>query len=340
MFILTIIEVILIIGFLIFIHEGGHYLACKACKVKVKEFAIGFGPKIFAKQGKETLFTLRALPLGGFNDILGESEKVDDERAYCNAKLHKRMFIILAGPLVNIICGILVYFIVVLFMSGVPTNVIAEIMPEMKAATSGIEVGDTILKLDDTEIHDSYDITTFLLNADETPVLFTVKKANGEIKEYNVEKTEYTGSYVIGIVSVVDKNKSFAENWDSAVKSTSLYLIKTYISVRNMFTGHFRMDQVMGPIGITSLVAETDKVSDLVYLISVISISLGVTNLLPIPALDGGKFVLLLVEGVTRKPVSTKVEETLGSIGFIFLISLAIFVATNDLVRVLRGVFG
>ena len=163
MFILTIIEVILIIGFLIFIHEGGHYLACKACKVKVKEFAIGFGPKIFAKQGKETLFTLRALPLGGFNDILGESEKVDDERAYCNAKLHKRMFIILAGPLVNIICGILVYFIVVLFMSGVPTNVIAEIMPEMKAATSGIEVGDTILKLDDTEIHDSYDITTFLL---------------------------------------------------------------------------------------------------------------------------------------------------------------------------------
>ena len=340
MFILTIIEVILIIGFLIFIHEGGHYLACKLCKVKVKEFAIGFGPKIYSKQGKETLFTLRALPLGGFNDILGESEKVDDERAFCNAKLYKRMFIILAGATVNIIFGILVYFIVAFFVSGVPMNVIGEIMPDMKVENSGLEVGDTILKMDDMDIHNSFDIAEFMINADDKPVLFTVKKPNGEIKQYNVEKTEYNGAYVIGIVSKVNEDGTVSERWYSARKSTEIYLVKTYYSVVNMFTGHFRMEQVMGPIGITSLVAESDGASDLVYLLSVISISLGVTNLLPIPALDGGKFVLLLFEGITRKPVSTKVEETLGSLGFIFLISLAIFVAANDLVRVLRGVLG
>ena len=142
--ILTIIEVIFLIGFLIFIHEGGHYIAAKLSKVKVKEFAIGFGPVLYRKQGKETLFTLRAIPFGGFNDLLGESERVADKDAFCNAKLSKRIFIILAGGLVNIVFGLIVYFIVSLAFAQIPSTTIAELMQECKIVESGVEVGDTI----------------------------------------------------------------------------------------------------------------------------------------------------------------------------------------------------
>lgn len=338
--VLTIIEVIFLIGFLIFIHEGGHYIAARICKIKVKEFAIGFGPKIYQKQGKETLFTLRAIPLGGFNDILGESEKVDDKNAFCNAKVSKRIFIILAGGLVNIIFGLLVYFVVALSGSEYPTTTIESFMEECKIVESGIEVGDTIIKLDDTEVKSKIDIEMFMADPKGGVVNITVRKPNGEEKSYLVEQTEYNGSYILGISVTAQNNLQFNERLTYAFKETGVFIYKTYINVKNMFTGKFRMEQLIGPIGITEIVAESNTWDNFIYLLSVISISLGVTNLLPLPALDGGKFILLVIEGIRRKPFKEETELAINSIGFIFLISLAIFVSTNDLVRVLRGVFG
>lgn len=337
---LTIIEVIFLIGFLIFIHEGGHYIAAKMSKVKVKEFAIGFGPKIYQKQGKETLFTLRAIPFGGFNDILGEAERVDDKDAFCNAKLSKRIFIIVAGGLVNIVFGLLVYFLVALIFTEIPSTTIDEIMPECAIVESGVEVGDTIIKLDDTEINIKPDIDVFMAETTGEDVKMTVRKPNGEIKEYLVHQTEYNGTYILGIASRPKENVPFGERFSYSVNSTTVFVYKTFVSVKNMFTGRFRMEQMIGPIGITELVAENNTLDNFVYLLSVISISLGVTNLLPLPALDGGKFVLLIIEGIRRKPLKEETELAISSIGFIFLISLAIFVSTNDLVRILRGVFG
>lgn len=338
--ILTIIEVIFLIGFLIFIHEGGHYIAAKISKVKVREFAIGFGPKIYQKQGKETLFTLRAIPLGGFNDILGESERVDDKNAFCNAKLYKRIFIILAGGLVNIIFGIAVYFVVAISGTEFPTTTIDYLMEECKIVESGIEAGDTILKLDDNIVNSKTDIEKFMANTKGEDVNITVRKSNGEEKVYLVEQTEYNGTYILGISVTAKTDVTFNERIEFAVDATGSFIYKTYVNVKNMFTGNFRMEQLVGPIGITELVAESNTWDNFIYLLSVISISLGVTNLLPLPALDGGKFVLLVIEGIRRKPLKEETELTISSIGFIFLISLAIFVSTNDLVRVLRGVLG
>lgn len=338
--ILTIIEVIFLIGFLIFIHEGGHYIAAKLSKVKVKEFAIGFGPVLYRKQGKETLFTLRAIPFGGFNDLLGESERVPDKDAFCNAKLSKRIFIILAGDLVNIIFGLIVYFIVALVFAQIPSTTIAELMQECKIVESGVEVGDTIIKLDDVEINEKTDIDHFMLDTKGQDVRMTVRKPNGDIKEYLVHQTEYNGTYILGVSAAPKDAVPFDQRVNYATESTVVFVYKTYVSVKNMFTGNFRMEQVMGPIGIGELVAESNTLDNFVYLLSVISISLGVTNLLPLPALDGGKFVLLVVEGIRRKPLKEETELAINSLGFVFLISLAIFVATNDLVRILRGVLG
>ena len=337
-FLLTIIEVIFLIGFLIFIHEGGHYIAAKMSKVKVKEFAIGFGPKIYQKQGKETLFTLRAIPLGGFNDILGESERVDDKDAFCNAKLSKRIFIILAGGLVNIVFGVLVFFSVAMIGAEYPTTTIESFMEETAIVESGIEPGDTIIKLDDTVVESKRDIELFMINSTGEDVNIKVRKPNGEEKDYLVKQTEYNGAYILGITVTAEKYSNFGDRATFAVESTGTFIYKTYVNIKNMFTGNFRMEQLVGPIGITELVAESNTFDNFVYLLSVISISLGVTNLLPLPALDGGKFVLLVIEGIRRKPFKEETELTISSIGFIFLISLAIFVSTNDLVRVLRGV--
>ena len=337
-FLLTIIEVIFLIGFLIFIHEGGHYIAAKMSKVKVKEFAIGFGPKIYQKQGKETLFTLRAIPLGGFNDILGESERIDDKDAFCNAKLSKRIFIILAGGLVNIIFGVLVFFLVAMIGAEYPTTTIESFMEETVIVESGIEPGDTIIKLNDTVVESKRDIELFMINSTGEDVNIRVRKPNGEEKDYLVKQTEYNGAYILGITVTAEKYSNFGDRVNFAFESTGTFIYKTYVNVKNMFTGNFRMEQLVGPIGITELVAESNTFDNFVYLLSVISISLGVTNLLPLPALDGGKFVLLVIEGIRRKPFKEETELTISSIGFIFLISLAIFVSTNDLVRVLRGV--
>ena len=162
----------------------------------------------------------------------------------------------------------------------------------------------------------------------------------GDIKEYLVHQTEYNGTYILGVSAAPKDAVPFDQRVNYATESTVVFVYKTYVSVKNMFTGNFRMEQVMGPIGIGELVAESNTLDNFVYLLSVISISLGVTNLLPLPALDGGKFVLLVVEGIRRKPLKEETELAINSLGFVFLISLAIFVATNDLVRILRGVLG
>ena len=169
-------------------------------------------------------------------------------------------------------------------------------------------------------------------------VLVTVRKPNGEIKEYITKQTEYNGTFILGVSAAPKENVPLNEKIVYSADATIVFMYKTAISVKNMFTGNFRMEQLMGPIGITELVAESNSLDNFVYLLSVISISLGITNLLPLPALDGGKLILLIVEGIRRKPLEEKTENFINSIGFIFLISLAMFVAANDLVRVLEGV--
>ena len=326
------------IGFLIFIHEGGHYVASKLSGVKVKEFAIGFGPKIYSKQGKETLFTLRAIPFGGFNDIEGESTRVDSKTAFCNASLGKRIFIIAAGGVVNIVFGILVYFIVSLFAAQLPFPIIEEFMEEGIAKESGLEVGDVIIKLDDKVVETKLDIDWFMADTKGEDVLVTVRKPSGEIKEYIVEQTPYKGSYILGITSGKMQDVDLKTKFAYSVDATGVFIYRTYISVKNIFTGNFNMEQLKGPIGITELVAEEQSFDNFISLLCVISISLGVTNLFPLPALDGGKLVLLVIEGIRRKPFKEETELAISSFGFIFLISLAILVTTNDLVRILRGV--
>ena len=233
------IKIIFLLGFLVLIHESGHFFVAKLCKVRVNEFAIGFGPTIWSKQGKVTKYALRLIPLGGFVSMEGEEERSTKEGSFSEASIIKRIAIVMAGGLVNIIFAIVVFWC-------------------LSASYVGIQ------------------------NA-----------------SYNV-----------------------------------LYFIRAmFDSIVQIFTGNVTVDQMMGPVGISSVVSQTNGFADFIYILSVISLSLGVTNLLPFPPLDGGKVVLLIIEGIRRKPFSQKFEMALQSAGFLLLITLSIFVTYNDILR-------
>ena len=242
-FLVNALKIIFLLGFLIFIHEGAHFLAAKLCRVKVNEFAIGFGPTIWKKQGKETKYALRAIPLGGFVSMEGEDEESNHERAFSNASIPKRIFIVAAGACVNIIFGLLTYWLLVVI---VYKNI---------------------------------------------PLAF-----------------QATGGFVSSIGE----------------------------SLKMLFTGNVGIKDLTGPVGISEVVAQTTTIVNYVYIIALISVSLGVTNLLPIPALDGGKIVILVTEAIRKKPLNKETEVKIQLIGFSILIALSLIVTYNDIIRIAK----
>ena len=413
-FILAVIKIIVLLGFLIFIHELGHFLVAKLCKVKVNEFAIGFGPLIWKKQGKETKYALRLLPLGGFVSMEGEEERSEDSRSFSKASIPKRIAICSAGAIVNIIFGLIVYFILMAITLGpYVTNEVDTTLNDFVAQKIGLQNGDKVIELDGDKIKSQSDINKTLANQNGEEINIKIDR-NGEIIEYNIEPTEvsskYTGIYLDDECKIVtvekgspaeeqgiksnDKliainNEPINEDTQKVVKifnteglNTMLLTVKRgneevkieltpdYIpnyylgatfkkaqdnfinrcinsgiqttdfmfsivdNLKQLFTGNVGVDQMMGPVGISETVAKTEDIEDFVYLLALISLSLGVTNLLPIPALDGGKILILLIEAIRRKPLKEKTEINIQLIGFSILIALAIFVTYNDILRI------
>lgn len=414
-FLIGAIKVIFLIGFLVFIHEGGHFLVAKVSKVFVKEFSIGFGPKIVSWQGKETKYSIRAVPLGGYVNMLGEEERSDEEGSFSKASIWKRLAIVFAGPIVNIVFGLIVYFVLLSIVGNNPSTIIKEIPdetsqvaeylqvgdeiieingkkihiksdidrimsetsgneitikvkrdgeviektfiptviqtrvigtyfsssslePKIKyieegssAKKAGIEIGDIITKINDTKITKYTEISK-IINSSESDVIKVEIKRNIETLEFEI-KPEINKRYVLGIyVNTAENN--FKNNTYYAYWNTLYFAGDLLNNVKQLFTGHVSMDQMTGPIGISEMVVETSGIYDFVYLLCMISLSLGITNLLPIPALDGGRILLLVIEGIRRKPLNQELELQIQMIGFTILIAFSIYVSYKDILRI------
>lgn len=241
-FLLNAFKIIIMLGFLVFIHEGGHFLVAKLFKVRVNEFAIGFGPTIYSKEKGETKYALRLIPLGGFVSMEGEEERSQKQGSFSEASIPKRIAIVAAGAIVNIVFGLLVYFAIISFH------------------TNSIYYG--------------------LLNTKE----FTFSIIN---------------------------------------------------SLKELFTGKMTTDQMMGIVGISDIVVSTNGLIEYIYIVALISLSLGITNLLPIPPLDGGKIFIYIIEGIRKKPLKEEIELKLQTLGFMAIIILSIYVTYNDVLRIL-----
>lgn len=331
-FLIGFIKIIFLLGFLITIHEFGHFIVAKKCKVKVKEFAIGFGPKIWQKQGNETIYTLRLIPLGGYCDMLGETERIEEEGAFNKAKISKRIAIVLAGGVVNIVFGILAYFILAAVSGLNVSTTVESLLPEYAENISEIQIGDTIKEINGEDIKLKSDIDKQVQKSNGNNLKLLVER-NGELVEIEVTPTKVEHGYVLGIM-VEAKEKSLKNNLYYAFWDTIDFTASIGESVKLLITGNVNVNQMTGPIGISNMVVQTSGIYEFVYLLSIISLSLGVTNLLPIPALDGGRIVVLLVEAIRRKPLKETTEMTIQTIGFLFLIFLSIYISYKDILRI------
>ena len=330
---MTIIYALLIICVLIFFHELGHFMAAKACGVKVNEFAIGMGPKVLKKQKGE----IRAFPLGGFCAMEGEDEDSQDERAFNRKSVWKKAIIIVAGAAMNLIIAIIL-MIAVNYMNGVPTTTISQVEENSPAYTAGIQKGDKILSINDKKIN-SWDDVQAVKNAVNTRELNI--KVQRKDTELNIKTTlkENDRNKIIGIVPVSEKNivKAIA-NGPSATWNMAKSM---YSGLYSLITGKVSAKELSGPVGIVYLINKgiSRGFATVLYLTSLISLNLAIINMLPLPALDGGRLLMVIIRRLTGKAISSKVEGVIHAVGLGLLLLLTIYVTWNDIVRFIVPIF-
>ncbi len=446
---LLIIIGILIFELLIFSHEFGHFITAKLSGVRVNEFALGMGPKLFSFKKGETVYSLRLLPIGGYCAMEGEDEESDAPDSFSKAKVYKRMIIVCAGAIMNILLGLVLVFTLQVQSDTYASTTISGFVDSAYTAQSGLQQNDEILKIGNYKILSSNDISYALAmmkstdvdgtapiiakekynatlvnvyaylhqskdnyseedfkiitdiytkakneisSATETDkIVKTYEKAYNDMTMFNLEDgtkpelpevsvsiTETSprfrtdvevlrdGKKVtlkdVDFYTYMDTNGKPAIGFDfytvpveknfltvmSTTFSSSVSIVRmVYKSLIGLVTGQFSLSEVSGPVGIVSAVKDAtsagletgfgEAINNIIYIMSIISINLGIFNMLPIPALDGGRFLFLIIEAIRRKPIPPKYEGLIHGIGFALLIAFILFVSANDIVRLFNG---
>lgn len=333
-----IIIAVLVFGFLIFFHELGHFSVGKLSGMRVNEFAVGMGPSIWHKQKGETKYSLRLLPIGGYVSVEGEDEGSSDPRAFCNVRLWKRILFVCAGALMNLLLGFVILSILVAMRSSLPTTIVSEFRD---GATSNayLQKYDKILKINGTSVFTSNDITFSMISDKDGVVDFTVLRDGEKLEipaiDFGMQVTE-DGTRLINLdFYVFSQQKTFL----GGVKYAFLWMFsivrQVWLSLVNLITGNFTMSELSGPVGVSTAIGQASSagLTTLLLLVGFITVNLGVFNLLPIPALDGGRLIFLLIELVLRHPVNPKYEGFVHAAGFVALMGLMLVVTFNDIVR-------
>lgn len=336
----TTIAAIIIFAVLIFVHEAGHFIAAKASGVKVNEFAVGMGPKLWKKQKGETLYSVRAIPIGGFCAMEGEDEETDDERSFSNKKPWKRMIILVAGAAMNILLGFVLLLIVCGISEGFVKPQIDKITQGSAAETAGLREGDSIIRANGRKINiveDFYWEIDNNKNSDGTIEL--VVKNDGEKRDISVTPEEKDGKRTYGMLLDVEKN-SFLNTLKNAYYKTAFYSRVVIDSLFNMIRGRIPLSNVSGPVGIVHEIGNAVEVAQttgfegiirLIGLAVLLTVNLGVFNLLPLPALDGGRILFVLIEMIRRKPIPKEKEAVVHFIGIVLLLGLSVIIAFKDI---------
>lgn len=338
-----IILALLIFGFLIFIHELGHYLTARAFHVTINEFAIGMGPKLFSRKSKKTdiCYSVRALPIGGFVSMVGEDEESDDENAFHKKPVWQRIIITAAGAFMNVAIGVIVMSLLVATQDILPSNVIGAFVeyedgtPNYTQA-AGLRVGDEIVEIEGTRVHIANETVYEIMRRGISPLDVTVIR-DGE--RVTVEDVRFPTIVENGVrYGTVDFKVDPEEKTPSSVFKHAVYRSASTIkmiweSLYDLVTGRYGVESVSGPVGVTKALGEAAEsgIDDLVYLAVVISMNLGVMNLLPLPALDGGRLFFQLIELLRRKPVRPEIEGYVHFAGMVLLMILMVVVAVKDI---------
>lgn len=326
----TIIATILVFGIVIFIHELGHFLSAKACGVRVNQFSLGMGPKLFSLRGKETEYSLRLLPIGGFVQMEGEDSESNDERAFSKKAVWKRIIIVAAGAMMNLILGFFVVCLTIaVYSSALSSTTVAEFNENATTQAQGLQVNDKIIKINDRKINIDRDII-FELQRDTDLVVDIVVERDGKEVTVNDVKFEYTEKYddksgqtyknfVIDF-KVYGIKKTFFSVIRQSFYESIVIARSIWVSLIDLITD-FQLNKISGFVGVGEVIGEAAGLGMdyLLNILAFISINLGIFNLLPIPALDGGRLLFLIIEAIIRRPVPQKFEGIVNTIGFALL---------------------
>jgi len=347
-YLLYVILALLMLGILICVHEAGHFAAARLCGISVRAFSIGFGPKLWGKTGKNgTEYTLRAIPCGGYCAFYADRDlehpEKEEPRALNRQPAWKRFITLAAGPFMNFLLAFLValcFYAVsgIPYSSGAVECEVAEVTAESPAYMAGFKAGDIITAVNGIALDESGELLRGYDGNGTVPM--TVKRGKETLTlEVKPDYISTEGRYMIGVTVQYGYGidwrheglfKAIGGAWNSCVSLTG-QLIET---VRLMFTGGVSTDDLSGPVGTVAVIAEQTrqyKLTGYLNLLIVISINLGVLNLLPLPALDGGRLLFVLYELIFRRPVNRNVEAAVHALGFLLLMVLAVVLVFKDI---------
>lgn len=337
MIFLYILIALLVFGFLIFIHELGHFITARLCGVGVNEFAIGMGPKVFTRQSQKTgiRYSLRLFPVGGFVSMVGEDEESAAQNAFCNVSVWRRMIITVAGAAMNLVLGLIITMFIVLSSSLLATNVVADFDDDAISHESGLHVADEIIKVGNRRVYTGYDLSYEIMNRGYQAIDLTVIR-DGEtvVLEDVVFPTAVESGVVFGETDfrVLGVERSVGDVIKHVFVRSITSVRMVWESLLDLIKGRYGVEAVSGPVGMTEVIGEAARsgLSVFLHACALITINLGVVNLLPIPALDGGRFVFIAIEAVRRKPINKEVETYIHFIGIVLLLALMVMISLKD----------
>ncbi len=352
----TLFSFILVLGLLIFVHELGHFLFAKLFRVRVLKFSLGFGPKLFGKVVGETEYLISALPLGGYVKMFGENpdeqdiSEEDRSGSFAHKPVYQRFFIILAGPLFNLLFSVFLFFVIFSIM-GTPesldTTQVGKVTENSPAYEAGIENGDVLLMIDEKPIEKWFDVLEGVKSSEGQPIQILLLRGTRELEltvtpmideAKNIFGEVVEERYMIGIMRADELVYTRVGLWQAfkdALAQTWLFIYLTGMGIIKIIQRVVPASELGGPILIAQLAGEQMRAGwvNLVYFTGLLSVNLGILNLLPIPVLDGGHLVFLTLEGVRKKPMNEKAQIVAQQVGVAFLGTLMLFVFYNDIVR-------
>lgn len=339
---------LLFFGVIIMIHECGHFTCAKLFKVKVNEFSLGMGPALFKKKKGDTLYALRLFPIGGYVAMEGEDTASEDAHAFNKKPVWQKMIIVVAGALMNLILGfILMVLLLTTSTDLIGTNTIKEFYPDAVSSQYGLQAGDRFVEIDGHHVWSELDLS-FLMSRSQDGVFDFVVERNGEkvmLNDVHFATQEQDGVTLIQYdFVIIGEPPAFLNIVKNAFTQSASIVRMVWLSVFDLVTGRYGMSELAGPVGTVDIIADvtaqavsSGSLTNLLTIMAFITINVGVANLLPLPALDGGRFLFLTVEAIRRKPVNPKYEGYVHAAGLALLLLLMVFVTYNDIARIVRG---
>ncbi len=347
-----IIIAILAFGVLIAIHEFGHFIVAKACGVKVNEFSIGMGPTLLKKQGRETQYSLRLLPIGGFCAMEGEDEDTGDERAFARQDFLKKALILVAGAGMNFLLGFLIVAVIYSSARYFSTSRVVETVEGFQYAENGVMAGDEIWSIDGHRVFYSSDFSMYMSRAGETVDMVVIRDGRKVLlDDYGLKPAQYADGYRYGLTFGSVK----ADLWQKLKYTTYTswnFVRMVWMGLSDLVTGAVGLREMSGVVGIVGTINEVGQqveettrsvwaaIEEIMYLVAFIAVNLAVMNLLPIPALDGGRifflFINLILEKVFRKKPDPKYEAYIHAAGMVLLLGLMAVILVSDVMKLIR----